>query len=92
MTIIFFQAAEFVCFGLYSVIDVLGIYGQKTTKVRNIRKTLYNVANHMLFSLVFPLSIVRNKKFNALFNDILKKLFLMMLIYKLISFENQSLH
>ncbi|CAH1408009.1 unnamed protein product [Nezara viridula] len=50
--------AEVICFGTYTAIDLIRIYGKQSLKAQKIKNTLKNVASHMLFSLVFPLSVV----------------------------------
>ncbi|CAH1408007.1 unnamed protein product [Nezara viridula] len=51
-------ASETIFFGMYSAIDLLQIYCKQSEKALKICQTLRNVASHMLFSVVFPLSLV----------------------------------
>ncbi|XP_014285539.1 androgen-induced gene 1 protein [Halyomorpha halys] len=51
-------ASETICFGMYTAIDILGLYYKQSEKAVKMSKTLRTVASHMLFSVVFPLSVV----------------------------------
>ncbi|XP_014285540.1 androgen-dependent TFPI-regulating protein [Halyomorpha halys] len=49
---------DVICFGIYSALDVIRIYGKQSQKAMKMMSTLKNVACYILFSLVFPLSVV----------------------------------